>query len=73
VSEPHTIARVTVAEARAYWERRNAIRLCPSCRGPMTRERGTIHTDHFMRDATIQKIARLAAFWACPTCEHCEE
>lgn len=51
---------------------------CPECHGQMTRESGQIveplmnplRGDH---GKVVKWRHRLASFWACSACEHCEE
>ena len=47
---------------------------CPNCDSEMEKQTGTIH-EPVMKTGTgaIERRARLATFWACPSCEHCEE
>jgi len=54
------------------------MKTCPSCGGEMTKEQGQIHEPLMnplrgQGHIIVKWSVRLAAFWACSACEHCEE
>lgn len=49
-------------------------KVCPSCAGMMTKEHGTVSEVVIGTGVNVKKrVARPATFYACGSCEHCEE
>lgn len=49
---------------------------CPDCKTPMTKEHGVVSEErsaYTIRGRQTPMVARPATFWACWSCEHCEE
>jgi ssDNA-binding Zn-finger/Zn-ribbon topoisomerase 1 len=54
------------------------MKTCPSCGGQMVKEQGQIHEPLMnplrgQGHLIVKWSVRLASFWACSACEHCEE
>ncbi len=70
-----SVARCLLPEIESY------PKACPSCRASMELVRaedgGEIEEPYFpkypLRDQPLPRRRRRASFWACPSCEHCEE
>jgi hypothetical protein len=46
---------------------------CPSCGGVMEKHTGAVNEPVMLTNGQIGRHTRLASFWACNSCEHCEE
>lgn len=48
---------------------------CPNCKTPMEFVPDGVINEPVIRTGTgtIARVSRPAAFWACSSCEHCEE
>jgi ssDNA-binding Zn-finger/Zn-ribbon topoisomerase 1 len=50
------------------------MRVCPLCGGELVKHPGAINEQVFIgRLGRVERRTRPAVFWACSTCEHCEE